>query len=228
MVVIDFILRRSADAHGFEYEQRKSSRNPAKLINDLDYADDIALLERLTQLANQQLLKLSNEAKRVGLIINIEKTQFMAFNQPAGVASIIELDGKQLKEVPDFQYLGSRMASAAADLKHRSALAWTAFWELDKLWRAKHVRMKLKLNIFQASVISILLYGCEAWIVNEAMANKINSFATNFYRIMLGIRKSDRIGNDAIYKEVQEHPLVHTVQQRQLSWLDHALTRDVC
>ena len=190
MIVIDFVLNRSADTHGFEYEQRRSSRYPAKLINDLDYADDIALLERLTHLANEQLSKLSHEAKRVGLIINIEKTQFMAFNQPTEEALTIELDGKQLKEVTDFQYLGSRMASAVADLKHRSGLAWTAFWELEKLWRAKHVTLKLKLDIYKASVISILLYGCETWIVNEDMANKINSFATNCYRKMLGIRKT--------------------------------------
>ena len=45
------------------------------------------------------------------------------------------------------------------------AVAWAAFWKLDKIWKAKHICPILKGKISSASVFSVLLYGCEAWIV---------------------------------------------------------------
>ena len=41
---------------GFDYTKRRSRREPAEKINDLDYADDIALLENLVSIANEQLV----------------------------------------------------------------------------------------------------------------------------------------------------------------------------
>ena len=46
-------------------------QQPAERLNDLDYADDLALLERFYSLANDQLRALSQEASKVGLKINL-------------------------------------------------------------------------------------------------------------------------------------------------------------
>lgn len=92
-------MKKSAGDFGFVYEEQKSRRSPAKLINDLDFADDIALLEKSHEMANKQLATLSSEAKKVGLEINIDKTKYMTFNLPE---DDITLNGKQLEEVKDF------------------------------------------------------------------------------------------------------------------------------
>ena len=83
----------------------------------------------------------------------------MAFNQPFNEPQHLELNGKTIKRVEDFQYLGSRMASSETDFKRRIALAWSAFWDMEKIWRAKHIPTQLKKNIFKTSVVSVLLYG---------------------------------------------------------------------
>ena len=57
------------------YQPRKSTRNPEKVINDLDFADDIVLLETCITAANNQLDKLREEAAQVGLVINEEKNR---------------------------------------------------------------------------------------------------------------------------------------------------------
>ena len=225
IIVIDHIMKGSCAGHGFEYVKGNGSRSPAKTLNDLDYADDIALLEKLVTLANDQLGKLSSEARKVGLVINADKTEYMAFNQPSDQPGIV-LDGLQLQQVADFQYLGSRMSCTRVDFKRRKGLAWAVFWDLEKIWRASHVSLALKVNIFKASVLSVFLYGCETWIICSTMANKINSFATSCYRIMLGIRSLDKVRNDHVYNSVGEQPLLVSVQQRQLRWVGHALRRD--
>ena len=114
------------------------------------------------------------------------------------------------------------MASTEKDFNQRKGLAWP----LDKIWKAAHLTVKLKINILKASVWSILLYGCETWTINETLANKINSFATSCFRIILNIKKLDKIPNLDIYRTINEDPLIHTVHQRQLRWIGHALRKD--
>jgi hypothetical protein len=155
-------MKKSAGDFEFVYKEQKFRRSPTKLINNLDFADDIALLEKSHEMANKQLTALSSEAKKVGLEINIEKTKYMTFKLSE---DDITLNDKKLEEVKDFQYIGSRMISSFEDFKRRKALAWTSFWDLNKIWQAKHVPTKLKINIFIASVLSVLLYGCETWII---------------------------------------------------------------
>ena len=37
--------------------------------------------------------------------------------------------------------------------------------------------------------VTILLYGCESWVISQDMENKINAFATSCYRVMLNIKR---------------------------------------
>ncbi len=75
----DFVLSRSEQEFGFVYELQKSSRIKAKRINDLDFTEDIVLLENNVKLANQQLERIRVEADKVGLEINEKKTEVMTF-----------------------------------------------------------------------------------------------------------------------------------------------------
>ena len=55
----------------------ESVRRPATSINDLDFADDIALLENSLEQSQLQLQYTSNRAKEVGLEVNLKKTEAM-------------------------------------------------------------------------------------------------------------------------------------------------------
>ena len=233
ILVVDYVMSRSEENFGFEYTKRLSPRYPGKRIADLDYADDIALLESTIERATEFLRRVSEEALNVGLEINTDKTECMIIN-PSEVkdfgpgSETVTLGGNALKVVHDFKYLGSKVASTGSDVGHRMSLAWTAFWELKKVWGSEWVSQRLKINIFKAAVISILLYGCETWILNQDHERQLNTFATRCYRKILGIRLSEnnRTSNADLYERVQQRPLVATVRMRQLRWLGHALRRD--
>ena len=71
------------------------------------------------------------------------------------------------------------MASSARDLKRRKALAWTAFWKLERLWKSSFIPISTKVKLFNTTCITVLLYaGCESWVISKDMENKINSFGT--------------------------------------------------
>ena len=116
--------------------------------------------------------------------------------------------------------------SSHADFLHRKSLAWVAFWEMEKLWRANHLPINLKVNIFKASVVSVLLYGCELWVYDASMVDQINSLATSCYMIMLDIRRLDKVPNVDVLARVNQRELINAAYKRQLQWLGQALNRD--
>ena len=71
--------------------------------------------------------------------------------------------------------------------------------------------------------MTILLYGCESWVISKDMENKINSFGTSCYRILLGIKRLDQVSNDRVYEMTKTRLLIEQVQTRQLKFLGHIL-----
>ncbi len=232
IIVIDYVMKNSVldstatcsrgQTAGFVTHLRNCEREPAISLYDLDFADDIALLEGSHSACQAQLTTVSKRANQVGLVVNHKKTEVMT-NQPQ-TAKIL-LDGHEIETVDNFKYLGSMMRSSATDIKVRKGQAWSAFHKMNSIWRSKKVGIRLKVNIFRASCLAILLYGCESWVLTTRLEDCINAFATNAYRIMLNIRRLDKISNKVIYDRVGQGPLINTVHRRQLRFIGHSLRR---
>ena len=200
---------------------RKSRRYPAKLLNDLDFADDIALLESFISHAQSQLNRTASAAADLGLVISASKTEYIVINccpQPR-----LEVYGSKINHVQDFKYLGSMKASSGGDFKRRKGLAWTAFWKPEHLRRCPSISISTKIKLFNTTRVTVLLYGCESWVLSKAMESEINAFGTSCYRIMLDIKRIDRVSNATIYDLTQAAPLVENVRTRQLRFLGHVL-----
>ena len=118
------------------------------------------------------------------------------------------------------------MKSSASDFERRKRLAWSVFRSLDKIWKASHLPLHLKVIILKTSVLSVFLYGCESWIIDRTLGSRINALAMAFYRTILGISRLQRIPNETILGWVGQEPLVDTVCRRQLGWLGHVLRRN--
>ena len=92
------------------------------------------------------------------------------------------------------------MGSTEKDVDARIGLAWVAFAKLKPILRASRPSIEFKMRLFNAACISILLYGCESWVLTETLKKKLDVFARNCYRIMLNIRQADdHITNDELY-----------------------------
>ena len=66
-------------------------------------------------------------------------------------------------------------------------------------------------------------YMAESWVIPKDMENKINSFGTSCYQIILKIRQIDRVPNATIYSLTESAPLIERVRLRWLRFLGHVL-----
>ena len=91
-------------------------------LDDLDFADDLALLSHSHRQMQDKTTELALISERVGLKINKRKTKILRTN--ATCETPIMLERETLDEVKDFRYLGSivdTQGGTAADVKKRSA-----------------------------------------------------------------------------------------------------------
>jgi hypothetical protein len=239
IIVIDYVSKLSAGKYGYMTHKgtsndasgrcmRHSTHTVSRLVNDLAFADDIALLENTNSQAQSQLDSLRHNALTVGLEINVKKTEQMRLNQPATSSPPppLIIDGQSIEIVDEFKYLGSYMGSTEKDVANRIALAWGAFNKLKPiLTRTGKPSVKLKLRLFNAACISILLYGCESWVLTAQQANKFDVFARTCYRIILGIRQSEaHITNKKLYQLADNaRPTTQVIRERQLQFTGHCL-----
>ena len=123
--------------------------DPSTVLEDLDYADDVALLDETEAAASDHITSLGVLANKVGLSINMDKTKFIFI--PEAAQDLTHPSGEILQQVKDFKYLGSMMSCSATDLKCRRGLAWSTFWKMKIVWRANDVPFDLQRSIFQAT-----------------------------------------------------------------------------
>ena len=201
VIVIDYVMRNTigeeAERLGFTLSKRKSRRVGPVVITDLDFADDLALIAEEIKDAQEMLTRLENEAEKVGLHLNVGKTEVMIFDQNAAT-NLVASGGEEIKVVDDFKYLGSYVNSSSNDIKIRKALAWSACHKMTKFWRSSLSR-SLKIRLFIATVESVLLYGCSTWTLTQAMEKSLDGTYTRMLRMALGIKWMDHITNEEVY-----------------------------
>ena len=76
--------------------------------------------------------------------------------------------------------------------------ALSAFWKLDRVWKSR-ASLQQKVQLFIASALSVLLYGCESWVLTSDLCRQIDSFQTSCIRIVLGVSRTDHVGNEEVY-----------------------------
>ncbi|XP_071789623.1 uncharacterized protein [Asterias amurensis] len=68
VIVTDYVLSISIKDSGFTTHPRRSSRAPAQILSDLEFADDIALCESTLEGARSQLLDVSEAARSTWIL----------------------------------------------------------------------------------------------------------------------------------------------------------------
>ena len=101
--------------------------------------------------------------------------------------------------------LGFYVGSTEHDLQVRIDLAWTAVAKLKSILKSPKQKLNFEIHLFKAGCISILLYGCDTWILTEALAEKLDILARACYHIKLGIKQSrDHVTNERLYEKVNQ------------------------
>ena len=137
-------------------------------LEDIDYADDIALLSTTANHLKKNAQLLTENARKIGLQINQKKTKVMCMNLKERPQ--IKIDEEELEVVTDFTYLGSNISVENSVQKYISARiskARNSYCSLRNIWKSNVYSIKTKVRLFNSSIISVLLYGCQRWRVKK-------------------------------------------------------------
>ena len=199
---------------------------PWSQLDDLDFADDLALLTHNHRQMQDKTSVLANTSAQVGLDIHPQKTKILKINtsNPAPVT----LDGNNLEEVETFIYLGSvinQHGGTDTDVKSRIGKARSAFTTLKNIWKSHQISTQTKIRLFNSNVKSVLLYGSETWRTTKTTIRMIQTFVNTCLRRLLQIHWPDTISNTELWRKTSQLAVEEEIRSRRWRWIGHTLRK---
>ena len=105
-----------------------------------------------------------SESEKVGLNLNIQKTEIMA----SGSITSWEIDGETVETVADFIFLGSKITAdgdCSHEIKRHLLLGRKVMTNLDSILKSRDITLPTKVCLVKAMVFSVVMYGCESWTI---------------------------------------------------------------
>ena len=136
-------------------------------INILRYADDTTLMAESEEELKSLLIKVKEENEKVGLNLNIQKTNIMA----SGPITSWEIDGETVETVSDFILGGSKITADSDcnnEIKRCLLLGKKVMTNLDSIFKSRDNTLPTKVCLVKAMVFPVVMYGCESWTVKKA------------------------------------------------------------
>ena len=185
LVVVDWVMRKTTSER-----PRGIQWTLFSCLEDLDFADDLAVISATHSHLQEKSNLLSNFAKQTGLHINQKKTKVMFVNAPT--ASPITVNGEALECIEDFTYLGSLISNlndngAHKDIQARVNIARGAFSRLRNIWKSKQYSLKPKIRLYNSNVKAVLLHGSECWRIAIRDMRKVDVFHNSCLRKICNI-----------------------------------------
>ena len=121
------------------------------------------------------LMKVKEESEKVGLNLNIQKTQIMASSH----ITSWQIDGKTVETVTDFILGGSKITAdgdCSHEIKRPLLLGRKVMTNLDSILKSRDITLPTKVHLVKAMVFPIVMYGCESWTIKKAEHQKIDAF----------------------------------------------------
>ncbi|CAH1226359.1 CD209 [Branchiostoma lanceolatum] len=217
-------LRTRSDGRLFNLNRLKAKTKVREsLIRDLLFADDAGLAAHTEQGLQSLMDRFSRACNDFGLIISLKKTEVLGQDVEAPPA--ITIGDYELKAVNHFTYLGSTASnnlSLDKEIDKRIGKAATTLARLTtRVWENPKLSVKTKMAVYNACVLSTLLYGSETWSTYAKQENRLNAFHMRCMRRILGISWKDKVTNTEVLSRAGLPTLFTLLRQRRLRWLGH-------
>ena len=172
-------LRTRSDGRLFNLARLKARTKVREtIIRDVLFADDAAVATHTERELQLLMDRFSQACKDFGLTISLKKTNVLGQDTPA--PPVISIDDYELDVVHQFTYLGSTITdnlSLDAEIDKRIGKAATTLSRLTpRVWTNPKLTVKTKMAVYNACVLSTLLYGREIWTTYARHEKRLNSF----------------------------------------------------
>ena len=135
--------------------------------NNFRYADDTTLVAESEEELKSLLMKVKEESEKIGLKLNIQKTNIMA----SGPITSWEIDRETVETVSDFILGGSEITAdgdCSHEIKRCLLLGRKVMTNLDSIFKSRDITLPTKVRLVKAMVFPVVVYGCESWTVKKA------------------------------------------------------------
>ena len=196
-------------------------------VTDLDFADDVALMADTWMLLVEMVMSMEQVTQRFGINISVNKSEILYIGRGEGNvrSEDLQLRGQAMKQVEEFIYLGSVFTSdgkVMQDIERRRAGATRAFGTLRRrLWGRREVSLKVKMKVFNAIVLPVLLYGATAWALTRTEEKRLDAFEMRMLRSIAGVRWEDMVRNVDIRERLRQPPVSLKLRRARMKWFGH-------
>jgi hypothetical protein len=182
----------------------------------------------------EQLKKPINAAKRVGLEINAEKTEYMVVQRHEQIGccnEVLEVENYKFKRVQQFKYLGTLITQnneIGTEIKARIQAANKCYFGLTMLLRSRVISKNLKSQIYQTLIKPVVTYGSETWTMRKKDENALLVFERKILWKIYGPCINEPTGEWRIRKNkelqnlYQRPSIKEDITKRRLKWAGHS------
>ena len=134
---------------------------------------------------------------------------------------VVKCGDLAINNVYSFKYLGSILTADAdqyQDIAARTAQAMSRCGDLRHLFSSKNLQFKIKLRLYEAAVVSLLLYGSEAWNLDPRTCKMLRGANSR----MLAWFSGNSIPHEA-RQFTTSFNIIHKLRTRRLRWVGNIL-----
>ena len=108
-----------------------------------------------------------------------------------------------------------------SELERRIGMAATTVGALSEpVYGNKELSKEAKLRVYNAVVVPILVYGCEAWVLKERDKSRVQAIEMKVLRGVAGVTRLDCVMNEEIREGLKQKAVVAQMKRRRVGWKD--------
>jgi hypothetical protein len=100
-----------------------------------------------------------------------------------------------------------------------------AFTRLRKIWLAHYINKDTKIKTFNVYVKSVLLYGCQTWLVTCEIQRKLQSFVNRCLQYVMKMRCPGVISNERLWEMTGQININKETRNHKFGWIGHTLCK---
>ena len=189
--------------------------------NGIIYAYDTLLIDTDIGNVEKYMHCVRRAGSMYGLSFNWKKLELVSSTE---VSSISAPTGDAISPKGQIVYLECTITAdgtAGSELNRRLGAARAEFEQLRRVWSHSGISRARKLEIFNACVISKLLYNLHSLWLSPAEAQKVDGFQSRCLRRVMKIPFSyySHITNASVLQQANAKSLSRLLLERQLTWM---------
>ncbi|KAK3510437.1 hypothetical protein QTP70_006843 [Hemibagrus guttatus] len=138
--------------------------------------------------------------ERRGMEVSHRKNEYMCLNEMEG-SGTLRLQGREVKKVQEFKYLGSTVQSngeCGKEVKKRVQAGWNGWRKVSGVLCDRKISARIKGKVYKTVVRPAMLYGLETVSLRKRQESELEVAELKMLRFSLGVTRLDRIRNEYI------------------------------